>query len=292
MKAGDTTDGDEGADAAARRFVRADAGSELDADAVLATWLAARPANERALQRVELAVELGRRLAADPNSGLYTEAGRAAQRAPRRMRSVGWLVWGGALAAALVVAAFVVRDRAPEPADPEPLAAARRVAFDAPSNAVTVLPSGVVIDASAVAVLPFVGSGDAALAAGFEHDVATALRTVPGLYVIADDAVRPYADTDLAAAEIGGLLGARGLVDASIELVVGRVRVSARLREAATGATLWQTQVDRPVDELAAVRTEIAENVTAAMFDSSLRAQAAPSGGTVEPTGSAKPFQQ
>jgi TolB-like protein len=115
---------------------------------------------------------------------------------------------------------------------------------------------------------------------------------VPGLYVIADAAVRPYADTELGAAEIGGLLGARGLVEASVELVDGRVLVSARLREADTGATLWQTQVDRPVDELRAVRTEIAEHVATAMFDSSLRAQATRGGGTVESSGSAKPFQQ
>jgi len=293
MTRSDATDANDGADeAAARRFVRADSGGEPDSDAMLASWIAARPANERALQRVELAVELGRRLAADPASALYTEAARASQRAPRRVPPVGRLAWGGALAAALLVVVFVVRDRVPQPPEPEPLAAARRVTFDAPSNAVTVLPSGAVIDASAVAVLPFVGSGDAALATGFEHDVATALRTVPGLYVIADDAVRPYAGTELAAPEIGGLLGARGLVDASIELIGGRVRVSARLRESATGATLWQTQVDRPVDELAAVRTEIAENVATAMFDSGLRAQVARSGSTVEPSGSAKPFQQ
>jgi TolB-like protein len=292
MNSSDATHGNGGADEAARRFVRADSGGEADADAPLASWLAARPANERALQRVELAVELGRRLAADPTSALYTEAVRATQRAPRRVHRVGWLVWGGALAAAVAVAVFVVRDRAPEAAAPEPLVAAGRVAFNAPSTAVSVLPSGAVIDASAVAVLPFVGPGDSALAAGLEHDVAMALRTVPGLYVIADDAVRPYTGPELAAAEIGGLLGARGLVDASVELVDGRVRVNARLRESATGATLWQTEVDRPVDELRAIRTEIAEQVATRMFDSSLRAQPTRDGATVEASGSAKPFQQ
>jgi TolB-like protein len=279
----------EDAGEAAARFVRVDSGSEPAA--TLHTWLAADSTNERALERVELAVELGRRLAADPASALHAEAVRAAQRAPRRVLLAGSLVWGGALAAALLVAVFVVRDRVPERSEPEPLAAARLVAFDAPSNAVTVLPSGAVIDASAVAVLPFVGPGDAALAAGLERDVATALRTVPGLYVIADGAVRPYAGTELAAAEIGGLLGARGLVDASIELVDGRVRVSARLRESATGATLWQTQVDRPVDELAAVRTEIAENVATTMFDSTARAQVVRAAGDTAPS-SAKPFLQ
>jgi TolB-like protein len=291
MTRNDMTDGSGAAAEAARRFVHADSGGEPDADNELATWLAASPAHERALLRVELAVELGRRLAADPTSALYSEAVRASERPPHRVRPAGWLAWGGALAAALLIAVFVVRDRAPEPSAAEPLAAARRVAFDAPNDAAAVLPSGAVIDASAVAVLPFVGSGDAALAAGLEHDVVTALRTVPGLYVIADDAVRPYAGTELAAPEIGGLLGARGLVDASIELVDGRVRVSARLRESATGATLWQTELDRPVDELRAVRTEIAEHVAAAMFDASARAQVARTEGNAAPS-SAKPFLQ
>jgi TolB-like protein len=292
MRPRDAADPRGDAEEAARRFVRADSGGDALADAALGSWLASHPDNERALQRVELAVELGRRLAADPASALHTEAARAARQAPRRSRSGQLVVGGGALAAALLVAVFVVRDRAPESAAPEPLDASRLVTFNAPSNAVAILPSGVVIDASTVAVLPFVGPGDASLAAGLEHDVATSLRTVPGLYVIADADVRPYAGTELGAAELGGLLGARGLVDASVELVDGRLRVSARLRESTTGTTLWQTEVDRPVDELRAIRTEIAEHVAMRMFDSSLRAQATRDGGTIESSGSAKPFQQ
>jgi TolB-like protein len=98
---------------------------------------------------------------------------------------------------------------------------------------------------------------------------------VPGLYVIADAAVSSYAITDLGPSEIGAQLGARGIVNAAVELVDGRVRVGARLRETATGATLWQADVDRPVDELRAVRDEIANQIAAAMLDSSLRAQLA-----------------
>jgi TolB-like protein len=291
MKRRDASEADDGADEAARRFVRADSGGDALADAALASWLAAHPRNERALQRVELAVELARRLAADPASPLHLEAAQAAQRWPGRLRRGRIVAWGGALAAALIVAALLVRDRAPAIFEPRPLAAAGVVSFDAPSNAVAVLPSGVVIDASTVAVLPFAGPGNVALAAGLERDVVTALRTVPGLYVIADAAVRPYAGTELGAAEIGGLLGARGLVDASIELVDGRVRVAARLRESATGATLWQTQLDRPVDELHAVRTEIAEQIATTMFDSSLRARVARAEDYAAPF-AAKPFQQ
>jgi TolB-like protein len=292
MKPRNAGEANDGGEAAARQFVRTDSSGDALADAALASWIAAHPDNERALQRVELAVELGRRLAADPASPLYAEAARAVRHSPRRLRSAVLAAWGGALAAALLVAVFILRERVAEPAAPAPLEAARLVAFDAPNSAVAVLPSGVVVDASTVAVLPFSGSGDAALAAGLEQDVVTALRTVPGLYVIGDAAVRPYADTELAAAELGGLLGARGLVDASIELSDGRVRVSARLRESATGVTLWQTQFDRPVDELRAVRTEIAEHVATTMFDSSLRAQVVYADRSSAPGSAGKPIQQ
>ena len=291
MKRRDRLDANEQAEEAARRFVRADSGFDADADVELGRWLAARPANERAMERVELAAELGRRLAADPASPLHAAMLQAARR-PLRRAPLAALVWAGAIAAGLVIGAIWVA-RSPQLAVPESVAmeATRRIAFDAPSTAVAVLPSGAVVDASAVAVLPFVGPGDASLAAGLEHDIASALRTVPGLYVIADAAVRPYSGTALDVAEIGGLLGARGLVDASVELVDGRVYVSARLRESATGATLWQARIDRPVDELRAVRHEIAEQIAAAMFDSTLRAGAGRATGA-SAAFSAKPFQQ
>jgi len=276
MKPSDTKDTDAGADAAAAWFVRVDSGSEPATDAALADWLAERPANERAMERVELAVELGRRLAADPAHALHAEAARAARHPSRRAPLVRTLGWSGALAAGLLVAIWMARSASPPAAAPEPVAmrAALLVAIDAPSNPVVVLPNGVVVDASAVAVLPFAGAGDSTLARGLEREVVAALRSVPGLYVVADGAVQAYAYSDLAPAEIGAQLGARGIVDAAVVLIDGRVRVSARLREAATGAILWQSDVERSIDDLRAVRDELAEQVAAAMLDSSLRAAA------------------
>ena len=77
----------------------------------------------------------------------------------------------------LLVAVSVVRDAAPPAslARAAALEAAQLVAFSAPNNPVTVSPTGVVVDASAVAVLPFVSSGDATLATGLERDVVAAL---------------------------------------------------------------------------------------------------------------------
>jgi TolB-like protein len=289
----DSTGNEARAGSAADRFVSVDAG-EQGADVALASWLDERPEHERALLRVELAAALARRLAAHPGSALYAEAAQAARLASLRRPWGRALAWGGALAASVLVAIFVVRDGGSPAVAPEstPIEAARVVTFDAPTNVVAVLPTGAVVDAGAVAVLPFVASGDATLAAGLERDVVAALRDVPGLYVIADEAVRPYVATELAAPELGGLLGARGIVDASVELGGGRVRVSAQLRDAATGATLWRTDVDRPVDELSAVRHEIAERVAATMLDSSLREQVVRTDRSSAPVSSSKPLQQ
>jgi TolB-like protein len=276
MNRKDSTGNEAGADSAARRFVSVDAGGQ-GADVALARWLDESPGHERALERVELAAALARRLAADPGSALYAEAAQAARLASRRRGWARALVLSGALAASALVAIVLVRDGEPAAVQPEPtpIEAARIVTFDAPTNPVAVLPTGAVVDAGAVAVLPFVASGDTTLAAGLEHDVVAALRDVPGLYVIAGEAVRPYTATEIAAPELGGLLGARGIVDAAVELGGGRVRVRAQLRDAASGAALWRTDVDRPVDELSAVRNEIAERVAATMLDPGLREQAA-----------------
>jgi TolB-like protein len=110
--------------------------------------------------------------------------------------------------------------------------------------------------------------------------------------VIADDAVQPYAATDLAAAEIGGQLGARGIVDAAVELLEGRVLVSARLRDSATGTMLWRIDLDRPVEELNAIRYEIAESVAATMLDSRLREQVVYVDRSSAPVSASKPIQQ
>jgi TolB-like protein len=261
---------------AARLFVGADAG-DAGAAAELARWLDERPEHERALERVDLAMALGRQLAGNPVSALHFEALRAVNAAPRRHALRRALAWGGAVAAAAVAAALLVPGTAPPAGSaPATLRAAELIAVNAPGNAAAVLPSGVVVDASAVAVLPFAAAGDATLARGLQRDVVAALRGVPGLYVIAGDAVQPYAATELSAADIGGQLGARGIVDASVELADGRVNVSAQLRDAATGATLWRTEVARPVDELNAIRYEIAESVAATMFDADLRERSAP----------------
>lgn len=293
MRAKDVTQTSSVAEEAAREFVRLDAGGPRAAEAH-STWLAAQPENERAFERVELAVALTKRLAAEPGSPLHAAAARAVRRALHRRTVRRGLAWAGALAAALLVALLIVPEigMPPDGAPPPPLQAARAVAVDAPSTSAVVLPAGAIVDASAVAVLPFVAQGDATLATGLERDVVESLRSVPGLYVIAGDAVQPYAESELDVADMGEQLGARGIVSVSVELEAGRVRIAAQLRDAATGAALWRNDLERPVDELSAIRYEIAENVATAMLDPVLREQSAAVGRVAAPVSVTKPLPE
>ncbi len=241
-------------------------------DAALAArfgaWLDASPAHERATERVELAIELGRHLATDP------EIMAASARPPRRR----WTTLGLAAAAALAVAIATAIAIAPLatrlgrlPSVQPELRAAAMAGLPAPANSAVVLPTGVVVDGGSVALLPFASGADAStLAMGLEAEVAAALRGVPGLYVVAGAATAPYTSAmDLSAAEVGSQLGARGLVDARVLRTGARVRITAQLRDARNGTVVWRSDLDEPVDRLAHVRDAIADGIALTLLGSS-----------------------
>ncbi len=230
-------------------------------------WLDASPAHERAIERVELAIELGRQLAVDP------EIAAAAARSPHRR----WTAVGLAAAAALLLAVATAIWIAPwaahlgRPPTVQPELRATAIAgLPAPANAVVVLPSGVVVDGGSVALLPFAsGTNSEMLAIGLEADVAAALRGVPGVYVIAGAATAPYtAAMDLSPVDVGSQLGARGLVDARVLRTGARVHITATLRDARNGTVLWQSDLDESVDRLAHVRDVIADGIALTLLGS------------------------
>ncbi len=258
-------------DAAGWRVALDAAPDDVALAARFGVWLDASPAHERETERVELTIELARRLATDP------DIAAAASRSARR----SWTRLGLAAAAALVVVIATVISIAPwatrlghQPTVPPELRAAAMAGLPAPASAVVVLPTGVVVDGSSVAVLPFTsGTNSETLAMGLETDVAAALRGVPGLYVIAGAATAPYtAAMDLSAADVGSQLGARGLVDARVLRTGPRVHISAQLRDARNGTVLWQSDLDEPVDRLAHVRDVIADGIALTLLGASTQA--------------------
>ena len=112
-----------------------------------------------------------------------------------------------------------------------------------------------------VAVLPFDDLGgearQARFADAFTEDLITELARADGLRVIARNSVEVYADRAVDVREIGRELGVTHVLEGSLELPPGRIRVTAQLIDAGTGAHVWSERFDRPADDLFAVRDQV-----------------------------------
>lgn len=188
----------------------------------------------------------------------YAVGMAAASPRPRR-RGLPWLAAGAAavLLAIAGIAAWGVHTglfrlgAAPKPAAIAGLAAPANLAGQ---------PS--------VAVLPFKNlssdAGQAFFSDGITEDVITALGRFSNLLVVAKPASFQFRDRNLPPAEIGRLLGARYLLDGSVQRAGDRVRVNVELTEAATGRNVWSQDYDAEVKDIFGVQDDIARRVVGA----------------------------
>ncbi|MBR0661996.1 tetratricopeptide repeat protein [Neoroseomonas oryzicola] len=139
-----------------------------------------------------------------------------------------------------------------------------------------------------IAVLPFAFLGEAEgrawLAEGLAEDIATALARLRWLFVIASNSTAAFRDPSADVRQAGRDLGVRYLLQGSLRIAGGRMRVAARLVEAATGAHLWAERYDRDPTDVFAVQDDMAAHVVAAIEPSlyaaeGFRAAARPPGG-------------
>ncbi|BAC89037.1 serine/threonine-protein kinase [Gloeobacter violaceus] len=117
-----------------------------------------------------------------------------------------------------------------------------------------------------VVVLPFSergSTGDERLADGLTLSLTTHLGKVAALTVISDRAAMQYRDSSLA--QIGGDLGATGVLTGSVLRSGERVRIAARLVDPRSGTQLWAEQYDRKLQDIFAIQTEVAQRIAAAM---------------------------
>ncbi|RWA69493.1 MAG: adenylate/guanylate cyclase domain-containing protein [Mesorhizobium sp.] len=116
-----------------------------------------------------------------------------------------------------------------------------------------------------VAVLPFNNYGDEAtgrLADGLTEDIITDLARFPELEVVARNSTEVYKGKPVDARQVARALHVGFVLEGSIQRQDGRVRVTAQLIDAQTGNHLWSDRWDRPAEDVFAVQTEIAEQVT------------------------------
>ncbi len=114
-----------------------------------------------------------------------------------------------------------------------------------------------------VAVLPFANlGGDEAtgrLADGITEDVITDLARFGDLDVIARNSTEAYKGKPVDVRQIGKDLSVNHVLEGSIQRQGDRIRVTAQLIDARTGAHVWTDRWDRPAADVFAVQNEVVE---------------------------------
>jgi TolB-like protein/Flp pilus assembly protein TadD len=118
---------------------------------------------------------------------------------------------------------------------------------------------------AAIAVLPF---GDRSPAGdhgwfcdGLAEEIIDSLCCVKGMRVASRTASFRFRDGSTDPREIGRLLGVDAILEGSVRIADGRMRVSAQLVDAREGFQEWTEVYERPTTDVFAVQREIAESV-------------------------------
>lgn len=124
-------------------------------------------------------------------------------------------------------------------------------------------------DRPSIAVLPFANlSGDPEqdyFADGIVEEIITALSRTRWLFVVARNSSFTYKGRAIDIRQIGHELGVRYVLEGSVRKAADRLRITAQLIEAATGAHLWAERYDRPLVDTFAVQDEITGSVIGAI---------------------------
>jgi TolB-like protein/DNA-binding SARP family transcriptional activator len=124
-------------------------------------------------------------------------------------------------------------------------------------------------DRGDLAVLPFVDLGPEGqhqyLADGMTEELIGLLGGVAGLRVVGRTSVFALRDRGLDAREIGETLGVGALVEGTVRLFDGRLRVSARLVSTETGYPLWSESYEREMADVLRMQADIAGAIAATL---------------------------
>src|SRR5687768_16363221 len=85
------------------------------------------------------------------------------------------------------------------------------------------------------------------------------------IFVIARNSSVALRGKSIDIAEIGRKLGVSYILEGSIRRHGGRVRITAQLLEAATGAHLWAERYDRSLDDIFAVQEDVAQMIVSTL---------------------------
>ncbi len=120
-----------------------------------------------------------------------------------------------------------------------------------------------------IAVLPFSNLGgdprESYFSDGITEDLITDLSRMSGLAVIARNSSFAYRNKAVGAGQIGRELGARYIVEGSVQRSGGRLRINAQLIDASTGTEVWVERYDRDIGGLFAVQDEVRQKIVSAL---------------------------
>src|SRR5439155_17414975 len=118
-----------------------------------------------------------------------------------------------------------------------------------------------------IAVLAFANmSGDPSqdyFSDGITEDIITGLSRFSELFVIARNSSFQYKGKSPDIRQVGRELGVRYVLEGSIRRASDRVRVTAQLIDAVTGAHRWAERYDRELKDVFAVQDEVARTIVA-----------------------------
>ena len=120
-------------------------------------------------------------------------------------------------------------------------------------------------DKPSIAVLPFQNiSGDPEqeyFADGMVEEIITALSRIRWLFVIARNSSFTYKGRAIDVKQVGRELGVRYVLEGSVRRAGGRVRITAQLIDAASGAHLWADRFDGSLEDVFELQDRVAVNV-------------------------------
>jgi adenylate cyclase len=120
-----------------------------------------------------------------------------------------------------------------------------------------------------IAVLPFVNmsadKNDEYLSDGVSEELITALSKITGLQVKARTSSFAFKGKNEDIQKIGELLHVSHLLEGSVAKAGNKLRITAQLIQASDGNHLWSDTYDRDMQDIFAVRSEVAQQVAATL---------------------------
>jgi TolB-like protein len=125
------------------------------------------------------------------------------------------------------------------------------------------------LPAKSIAVLPFVNmsadKNDEYLSDGISEELITALSKITGLQVKARTSSFAFKGKNEDIQKVGELLHVSHLLEGSVAKAGNRLRISAQLIQASDGNHLWSDTYDREMQDIFAVRSDVAQQVVQAL---------------------------